>query len=106
MAWRRSGNKPLSEPRMGSLLTHICVTRPQRVKQNFGSNVDMWINIQQLAHTKFNFKMSFINGGQFVSALLCYPKIPEYLMLRDLPTILSATSTLMKSKLITIYFAE
>ena len=29
MAWRRSGDKPLSEPVMVSLLTHICVTRPQ-----------------------------------------------------------------------------
>ena len=29
MAWRRSGDKPLSEPMMVSLLTHICVTRPQ-----------------------------------------------------------------------------
>ena len=29
MAWRRSGAKPLSEPMMVSLLTHICVTRPQ-----------------------------------------------------------------------------
>ena len=28
MAWRRSGDKPLSEPMMVSLLTHICVTRP------------------------------------------------------------------------------
>ena len=31
MAWRRSGDKPLSEPMMISLLTHICVTRPQCV---------------------------------------------------------------------------
>ena len=29
MAWRRPGNKPLSEPMLVSLLTHICVTRPQ-----------------------------------------------------------------------------
>ena len=29
MAWRRSGGKPLSQPMMVSLLTHICVTRPQ-----------------------------------------------------------------------------
>ena len=29
MAWRRSGDKPLSEPMIVSLLTHICVTRPQ-----------------------------------------------------------------------------
>ena len=31
LAWRRPGDKPLSEPRMESLLTHICVTRPQWV---------------------------------------------------------------------------
>ena len=31
MVWRRPGAKPLSEPMMGSLLTHICVTRPQWV---------------------------------------------------------------------------
>ena len=29
MAWRRLGDKPLSEPMMVSLLTYICVTRPQ-----------------------------------------------------------------------------
>ena len=29
MAWRRPGDKPLSEPMMVSLLTHICVARPQ-----------------------------------------------------------------------------
>ena len=32
MAWRRSGDKPLSEPVVISLSTHICVTRPQWVK--------------------------------------------------------------------------
>ena len=31
MAWRRPGGKPLSGPMMVSLLTHICVTRPQWV---------------------------------------------------------------------------
>ena len=31
MAWRRSGDKPLSEPIMVGLTTHICVTRPQWV---------------------------------------------------------------------------
>ena len=36
MAWRRSGDKPLSEPMMVSLLTHICVTQPQ------------WVNILHL----------------------------------------------------------
>ena len=33
MAWRRWGDKPLSEPMMVRLLMHICVTRPQWVKQ-------------------------------------------------------------------------
>ena len=33
MAWRRPGDKPLSEPMMVSLLTHICVTRPQWVNR-------------------------------------------------------------------------
>ena len=32
MAWRRPGDKPLTELMMVSLLTHICVTRPQWVK--------------------------------------------------------------------------
>ena len=31
MAWRRPGDKPLSEPMMVSLPTHICVTPPQWV---------------------------------------------------------------------------
>ena len=31
MAWRRPRDKPLSEPMLVSLLTHKCVTRPQRV---------------------------------------------------------------------------
>ena len=32
MAWRRPGDKPLSEPMMFNLPTHICVTRPQWIK--------------------------------------------------------------------------
>ena len=32
MAWRRPGYKPLSEPMVVSLPTHICVARPQWVK--------------------------------------------------------------------------
>ena len=36
MAWRRSGDKPLSGPMMVRLPTHICVTRPQWVKWHLG----------------------------------------------------------------------
>ena len=34
MAWCRPGGKPLSEPMMENLLTHICVARPQWVNIN------------------------------------------------------------------------
>ena len=34
MAWRRPGDKPLSEPMMVRLPTHICVTRPQWVSSH------------------------------------------------------------------------
>ena len=34
MAWRRPGNKPLSEPMMVRLPTHICVTQPQWVESS------------------------------------------------------------------------
>ena len=36
MAWRRPGDKPLSEPMVVSLQTHICVTRPQWVNSKHG----------------------------------------------------------------------
>ena len=39
MAWRRPGDKPLSEPMMVNLLTHKCVTRPQWVKCLFMGSV-------------------------------------------------------------------
>ena len=50
MAWRRPGDKPLSEPIMVSLLTHICVTRPQWVNhRNTGKTASLhWYG--QLVH--------------------------------------------------------
>ena len=42
MAWRWPGDKPLSEPMMLSLLTHICVTRPQWVLMSVH---DTWIHV-------------------------------------------------------------
>ena len=35
MAWRRPGVKPLSDPMLVRSLTHICVTRPQWVINDF-----------------------------------------------------------------------
>ena len=60
MAWRRSGDKPLSEPMMVSLLTHICVIRPQ------------WVNSLAPGRFQFNFrqvifKLILVNGGWGIS---------------------------------------
>ena len=44
MAWRRLGDKPLSEPIMVSLLTHICISRPQWVKQRYWQEVSIGSN--------------------------------------------------------------
>ena len=41
MAWRRPGDKPLSEPMMVRLPTHICVTRPRWVNWSRRSDVYM-----------------------------------------------------------------
>ena len=41
MAWRLPGDKPLSEPMMVNLPTHICVTRPQWVN-NFCRDICDW----------------------------------------------------------------
>ena len=43
MAWRRPGDKPLSEPMMVSSLMHICVTGPQWVNQCL-INIRHWLN--------------------------------------------------------------
>ena len=43
-AWRRPGDKPLSEPMMVRLPTHICVTRPQWVNSLWLSG-DIWHQI-------------------------------------------------------------
>ena len=45
MAWRRPGDKPLSEPMMVRLPTHICVTRPQWVNNWFSLRCSgLWMN--------------------------------------------------------------
>ena len=59
MAWRRPGDKPLSEPMMVRLPTHICVTRPQWVKYITCSNWSM------------SYSWMWACTDQFHSILLC-----------------------------------
>ena len=56
MAWRRPGDKPLSEPVMVSLLTHICVTRPQ------------WVNVKELC------KCQYLIIFQYIGSCSCNQK--------------------------------
>ena len=50
MAWRRPGDKPLTEPMMVRLPTHICVTRPQQVKRRSSGMGEWngWLNSARL----------------------------------------------------------
>ena len=61
MAWRRSGYKPLSEPMMISLLTHICVTRPQWV--NWSKTTTKHTNVWTKVHNSW-FLLCMIFPGQ------------------------------------------
>ena len=47
MAWRRPGDKPLSEPMVVKLPMHLCVTRPQ------------WVN--SLAPGGFDYSLKLVN---------------------------------------------
>ena len=48
MAWRRPGDKPLSEPMLVILLTHICVTLPQ------------WVVVRWMPQNTFNDKSTLV----------------------------------------------
>ena len=53
MAWPRSGDKPLSEPMVGRLPTHICVTRPQWVKEDFYDLCHLSAEMQIYFHVSY-----------------------------------------------------
>ena len=54
MAWRQSGDKPLSEQMMVSLLTHICVTRLQWIKSVYKISISMWrVHIYHRDHSGY-----------------------------------------------------
>ena len=50
MAWRRPGEKSLSEPMLVRLLTHICVTRPRWVNLSFPGKCQKWFPITYQWH--------------------------------------------------------
>ena len=54
MAWCHLGDKPLSEPKMVSLLTHICITCPQWVKLIWPMACQLMNGLGPLSLTWFN----------------------------------------------------
>ena len=60
MAWCRSGDKPLSEPMMVSLLTHIYVTRPQWVIQNSSWGTHWKIALRWMSQNFTNKKWTLV----------------------------------------------
>ena len=56
MAWRRPGDKPLSEPMTVRLPTHLCVTRPQWVNRThicppvFTYSNHLWLHANRLSY--------------------------------------------------------
>ena len=68
MAWRRPGDKPLSEPMMDSLLTHICVTRPQ------------WVNTLEPKQNGRHFADGIITNGDPIHWRTCVSHCPDVLI--------------------------
>ena len=65
MAWRRLGVKPLSEPMMVSLLTHICVTRPQWVNRRESGSTTLHNVKNLMIPLSFNAQSSHTPGRRF-----------------------------------------
>ena len=82
MAWRRSGDKPLSEPMMVNLLKHIYVTQPQWVKlihikfalNICGNNVHEWTTNPAYKQNGICKQRGYINGIIHCALLLLRKK--------------------------------
>ena len=70
IAWRRPGDKPLSEPMMVSSLTYICVTRAHWIERTnpWAIRTVIWCNviIFALRYTSFNGLLCAVRSSQVV----------------------------------------
>ena len=77
MAWRRPGDKPLSEPMVVSLPTHICVARPQWVNGDPVGNklslVQSPVWYQAITWTNDDLVDPWIYAPLFLSVLTHWP---------------------------------
>ena len=76
MAWCRPGEKPLSEPMMVSLLTHICVIWPQRVKTTTtfprDKKLTFWCRDHMAAILQTTFPIWFVRIAILNFSFKCY----------------------------------
>ena len=79
MAWRRPGDKPLSEPMVVSLLTHICVTRPQWVKE-WEYCVMVYVSRKDLKMKAFTIILSSSSPNRQIMACLLSPIVFLFLL--------------------------
>ena len=82
MAWRRPGDKPLSEPKVVNLLMHTCVTRPQRVKSSTSWRCEIWLLFQTCSfHKHFSHTCSklvmWVISHRFVKLQFMIAEIPQ-----------------------------
>ena len=82
MAWRRPGDKPLSEPMIVVLPTNICVTRPQWVKGigiSFSTSLPMsktsWIAIKKLILWRKDIILTYCDQIHNISTVIISLKI-------------------------------
>ena len=79
MAWRRPGDKPLSEPMMLSSLTHICVTRPQWVKcVVLYTHCIVYCATRQMSRKKANFHKSIPWRSYYITILFLFTFAHKY----------------------------
>ena len=72
MAWRRPGDKPLSEPIMVSLPTHICVTRPQWFNVSLDPDSVQSIGSVDPSHKYYNALDKYPTVHHFVTEMYTY----------------------------------
>ena len=78
MAWRRPGDKPLSEPMMVRLPTDICVTRPQWVKvlndtKMYAKPICCWRYLTSMANWNDGEGCLLSNAKMPTPLCMCFP---------------------------------
>ena len=75
MAWRRPGDKPLSEPMMVCSPTHICVTRPQWLKTNLFLSAATLMSARMFASAEV---AVMVWGIPIINYILCYDNAKDF----------------------------